>query len=75
MSPSPELVSHGVVWVDLDGSGAIADARVRLLKLEVASSALGEHGGRLRVQLDGLREQVDGFVPERNLSLIFILKF
>jgi hypothetical protein len=68
-------VSHGVVWVDLDGSGAIADARVRLLKLEVASSALGEHGGRLRVQLDGLREQVDGFVPERNLSLIFILKF
>ena len=56
-------MSHGVVWVDLDGPGAVSDASVRLLKLQVARTALGEHGRGLRVQLDGFREQVDGFVP------------
>ena len=45
MSPSSELVSRGVVRVELDGSGAVADAGVGLLQLEVAGSALGEHGG------------------------------
>ena len=45
MSPSSELVSRGVVRVELDGPGAVADAGVGLLQLEVAGSALGEHGG------------------------------
>lgn len=63
MSPSSELVSRSVVRVELDGPGAVADAGVGLLQLEVAGSALGKHGGRVRVQDDGLREQVDGLGP------------
>ena len=60
VGPSPELVSGGVVRVELDGPGAVADAGVGLLHLDVAVAPLGEHGRRRRVDLDGLREQLGG---------------
>ncbi len=63
VGPSSELVGRGIVWVEFDGPGAVSDAGVGLLLLEVAGAALGKHGGRVRVQHDRFREQVDGFVP------------
>ena len=61
-----EFVSSCIVWIQLNGSRAIPDAGVGLLELEIAVAALGKHGGRVRVQDDGLGEKADGLLPARS---------
>ena len=51
VGPAPEFVGGRVVRVELDGPGAVADAGVRPLHLDVAVAPLGEHRRRRRVDL------------------------
>ena len=62
VGPAPELVGCGVVRIELDGAVAVSDASIGLLQLEEAVAPLGEHGGRLGVEEDGLGEQVTGLL-------------
>ena len=43
--------------------GAVPNTGPGLLELEEAGSTLGEHGGRVRVQLDGLGQQLNRLLP------------
>ena len=65
LSAASPLVGSRVVRVELDGSGAVLHTGIGGLRgdLEVAHPPLGEHHGRVGVDLDGFSEQSDGFFP------------
>eukprot|EP00754_Rhynchopus_humris_P031391 Rhum_TRINITY_DN15333_c5_g3::Rhum_TRINITY_DN15333_c5_g3_i1::g.152412::m.152412 len=70
LDPLPDLAvrlpAHaqrlGLVGVERDGGGGVADGAVRLLPLQVALGAEGPDGGHVRVELEGVGEEPDGLL-------------